>query len=206
MVIDRLTDRSGSEPILSVSVNMTGTETLGVNGLWSPCFGRQVKDVLNFKSCWSLSSPAWSLIRSPSGVIFVYPLNLSPFICLYHIPPVKPLNLPQGRNLCKMIDVLRLKADSHWPRTKTKTPNPPKSKITRKMIDVSRLKAHSHSLGRKRKTWIHRKVGTCAKWLMFHGQGLIYGVFPLPDSDSYSDTDTDKNRFNSNVQKCFHWT
>ena len=34
---------------------------------------------------------------------------------------MKPLNLPQGRNMCKMIDVSRLRADSHSPRTKPKT-------------------------------------------------------------------------------------
>ena len=30
------------------------------------------------------------------------------------------------------------------------------------------------------------------------------GVFPLPDSDPY--TDSDGIGFNSNVQNCFHWT
>ena len=31
-----------------------------------------------------------------------------------------------------------------------------------------------------------------------------YGVFPLPDSDSY--TDSGENGNNNNVQKCFQWT
>ena len=35
-----------------------------------------------------------------------------------------------------------------------------------------------------------------------------YGVFPLPDSDSYTDSysDSDENGYNNNVQKCFQWT
>ena len=31
-----------------------------------------------------------------------------------------------------------------------------------------------------------------------------YGVFPLPETDSY--TETDANGFNINMQNCFHWT
>ena len=31
------------------------------------------------------------------------------------------------------------------------------------------------------------------------------GVFPLPETDSYTETDTDANGFNSNMQNFFHW-
>ena len=37
---------------------------------------------------------------------------------------------------------------------------------------------------------------------------LLYGVFLLPDSDSYthSYSDSDSNGWYNNVQNCFHWT
>ena len=35
---------------------------------------------------------------------------------------------------------------------------------------------------------------------------LCYGVFPLPNSYSDTDSNSYENGYNSNVQNCFHWT